>query len=25
MIDEEAAAPELLKLLEWLTDMARAG
>jgi len=24
-IDEEAATPALLKLLEWLTDIARAG
>lgn len=24
-IDEEAATPALLKLLEWLTDMARGG
>ena len=24
-IDEEAATPTLLKLLEWLTDIARAG
>jgi len=25
VIDEEAATPALLKLLEWLTDMARGG
>lgn len=25
VVDEEAATPELMKLIEWLTDMARGG